>query len=123
MVNTDLPNLLAILDAISQIELYASDLETADDLWADRKSFDAVMMNFVLIGEMVDRINPDLKIRNPEVPWKEIKDFRNIIAHNYLGIDVEEVWQIIADHLLPLRSQIQKIVHEMKADGAGGSFP
>lgn len=123
MAKADLPNLLAILDAISQIELYTSGLETADDLSSDRKSFDAVMMNFILIGEMVDRINPELKIRNPEVPWKDIKGFRNIIAHNYLGIDVEEVWQSITDHLLPLRAQIQKVVHEMKADGAGGSFP
>ena len=120
MVNADLPNLLAILDAISQIELYTSDLDTADDLSVDRKSFDAVMMNFVLIGEMVDRINPELKTRNPQVPWKDIKDFRNIIAHNYLGIDVEEVWQIITDHLLPLREQLKKITEGLADTGKGG---
>lgn len=68
--------------------------------------FDATLMNFVLIGEMCDRISDELKKQHPEIDWKKIKGFRNMIAHDYLGIDAEEVWQIVSDDIIPLRARI-----------------
>jgi len=67
-------------------------------------------MNFVVIGEMVDRLSPELKIQYPKLDWQKVKDFRNLVAHDYLGIDAEEVWQIIHDHLPPLRIEIERIL-------------
>lgn len=53
------------------------------------------MMNFVVIGEMVDRISTAYKTAHPDVDWKQIKGLRNIIAHDYFGVDAEELWQVV----------------------------
>lgn len=52
-------------------------------------------MNFVNIGECVSRISDESKSNFKHIQWKEIIGFRNIIAHDYFGIDAEEIWQII----------------------------
>lgn len=72
-------------------------------------NFDAVMMQFVVIGEMVIKIDEPFKEVHSHIPWKEIKDFRNIIAHDYFGIDATEIWSIIKEHLPHLKSQLQNL--------------
>lgn len=67
------------------------------------------MMNFIVIGEMVERISEKLKDANPQIVWNRIKGFRNLVAHDYFGIDAEEVWQIIKNDLPKLKQQISKI--------------
>jgi uncharacterized protein with HEPN domain len=67
-------------------------------------------MNFIIIGESVAKLDEDLKKTHSRVSWNEIKSFRNIIAHNYFGIDEEEVWQLIFSHLPNLEQKIEKIV-------------
>ncbi len=58
-------------------------------------TFDAVLLNFVIIGESVRRLSEQINEENPEIPWIQIKDFRNFVVHDYFGVDAEEVWQII----------------------------
>jgi uncharacterized protein with HEPN domain len=64
------------------------------------------MMNFIVIGEMVDRISDVFKNEHPEVDWKRIKGLRNIIAHDYFGVDAEELWQIIESYLPSLKQTV-----------------
>ncbi len=52
-------------------------------------------MNFVIIGESVLRLDSDFIENNAQIEWYKIREFRNLIAHDYFGIDVEEVWDII----------------------------
>ena len=68
------------------------------------------MMNFVVIGEMVDKLSDDVKENNPNIEWIKIKGFRNLVAHDYFGIDAEEVWQIIKSKIPKLRSDITKLL-------------
>ena len=77
---------------------------------ADYRNFDATMMNFVVIGEMVDKLSEDFKNHHPEIEWQKIKGFRNIVAHDYFGIDAEEVWQIIINKIPKLKTDIQSII-------------
>ncbi len=51
-------------------------------------------MNFVVLGEVSDRISDEVKSGHPNVLWKKIKGFQNLIAHEYLGIDAEAVWHM-----------------------------
>ena len=85
----------SILDAIERILEYSGGFDSADAFNDDYRSFDAAMMNFIVIGEMVDKLSEDFKIIHIRIEWSKIKDFRNIVAHDYFGIDAEEVWQII----------------------------
>jgi len=102
--------LLAILDAIEKVERYSKKFDNDDDFYHDELSFDATMMQFIVIGEMVAKINDTYKDDHTSVPWKEIKNFRNIVAHDYFGIDSTEIWSIIQIHLPKLKIQISSLV-------------
>lgn len=105
-------NLTALMEAIEKIEAYSRDFENADAFYYDSKSFDASMMQFVVIGEVVARLDEDFKEEHGNIPWQKIKNFRNIVAHDYFGIDAEEIWNIIQEKLLPLKVDIVALIQE-----------
>lgn len=107
----DFACLLNILESISKIKQYSDPFNDADSFYSDSKSFDAVMMNFVVVGEMAEKITDEFK-RSTEttIDWYRIRGFRNIIAHNYFGIDAEEVWQIMKGSLIQLEIDIRSII-------------
>ena len=114
MSGKDKANLLAILDAIGRINEYMKGLNSPDEYFKSKLVFDATLMNFINIGEMVDRLPKELKDRHPDLDWQKMKDFRNLVAHDYLGVDAEEVWQIIKDDLPNLRNELNKILISLK---------
>lgn len=81
-----------------------------DSFYHDEKTFDAVLLNFVIIGESVARLSDQIKDSNSNVPWNQIKGFRNFVVHDYFGVDAEEVWQIIQNHLPKLLEDINPIL-------------
>ena len=103
-------NLKNIIFAIDKIKNYTSEFEDADGFYNNQKSFDAVLMQFIVIGEAVSRLDEAFKEETSYIPWKEIKSFRNIIAHDYFGVDANEVWEIINTKLIPLKNDIQKLL-------------
>ena len=105
-------NLQSLLDAIEKIDTYSHTFSDADDFYHDSKSFDATMMQFVVIGEIVAKLDDDYKQTHDTIPWQKVKDFRNIIAHDYFGIDADEIWSIIQNHLLPLRDNIKVLLEK-----------
>jgi len=76
MLTKDLDSLENILESVEKIELYSSQLKTADNLFNDAKSFDAIMMNFIIIGEMVIKLSDGFKEKNSDIEWWKIKGFR-----------------------------------------------
>ncbi|MDD2651962.1 MAG: DUF86 domain-containing protein [Sulfurimonas sp.] len=70
----------------------------------------ALMLQFIVIGEIIFRLDEKFKISHSEIPWQKIKDFRNIIAHDYFGIDADEIWDIINNKLLPLKNDINGLL-------------
>jgi uncharacterized protein with HEPN domain len=112
-MSRDRPNVLAMLEAIDRIEQYTRPITDAQGFQANSQAFDATLMNFVVIGEMVDRLSGVVKGRHPEMDWQEIKEFRNIVAHDYLGVDAEEVWQIVRKDLPPLKACLSAILQEL----------
>jgi uncharacterized protein with HEPN domain len=109
MSEKDLPVLLNILDSANKIKAYVKNIKNADKFFEDEKTFDAVMMNFIIMGESVTKLSNVFKSKNKNIPWNKVKDFRNLIAHDYFGIDAEEVWQIIKKHLPKLVIDLKKI--------------
>jgi len=107
----DFACLLNIKEAIDKIYDYTAEHRDPDSFNDDSKSFDAVMMNFVVIGEMSEKLSDEFRTEtSKEIDWFKIRGFRNIIAHNYFGIDAEEVWQIIKNSLTDLEKEISKII-------------
>ncbi len=100
-----------ILESINKIQSYSSDFENADAFFENTISFDASMMNFIVIGEMAEKLSSDfLSETESVIDWFKIKGFRNIIAHNYFGIDAEEVWQIIQYGLKDLKMSLKILI-------------
>ena len=106
-------NLRSFVEAIEKIEIYSSDFNNGEDFYHDAKSFDATMMQFVVIGELISRLDEEYKTTHNSIPWQKIKDFRNIIAHDYFGIDADEIWSIITLHLVPLKKSIQELIEQL----------
>ena len=98
------------MESITRIEEYSADFSNADDFNEDYRNFDACMMNFIVIGEMVEKLSLDFKSTYSHVDWKNIKGLRNLVAHDYFGIDAEEVWQIIQDRIPAFKVHISKIL-------------
>jgi uncharacterized protein with HEPN domain len=65
----------------------------------------------IVIGEMVEKLSDDfISKTGQKINWIKVKSFRNIVAHNYFGIDAEEVWQIITGSLVSLKEQLEKLI-------------
>ena len=105
--------LISIIDSIDKIISYTKTFKSADEFYKSTISFDATMMNFIVIGEMAEKLSEEFRESSrSEIDWVKIKGFRNIIAHNYFGIDAEEVWQIIQDSLIDLRQKLTGITKQ-----------
>ena len=115
-MSRDRGRLLAVLDSINKILEYVGDLPSAKEYFQAQVVFDATLMNFINVGEMADRVSPELKARHPEVDWQRMKDFRNLVAHDYLGVDAEEVWQIIKNDLPSLKDTVNNILSNMTSE-------
>ena len=109
-MSNDTLALRTIIESIDKIVLYSQESNTADDFYHDTKSFDATMIHFINIGEMIERLSPDIKDLNSNIPWRDIKDFRNLVSHNYFGIDADELWDIIVNHLPKLKTDINTLI-------------
>ena len=81
-----------------------------EDVCDDRKTYSAVIREFEIIGEAVGKLPESLRERRPDVEWQDIKDFRNLLSHEYFGVDLEIVWKIIEDDLPALMDAVREIV-------------
>ena len=77
---------LAIAHIVSYVDSY--DFSRFSE---DQKTVDAVLRNFEILGEAAGRVPPEMQALAPDIDWRRIKDFRNVIAHFYAGVDLELV--------------------------------
>lgn len=113
MFEKDKLNILSMLDAADKIFEYTKVYSTADEFYNNQRDFDAAMMNFIVLGEMVTRLSEQFTEKYHHIEWDKIRGFRNIVAHNYFGIDAEEVWEIIQYHLPSFKNELHKILTEI----------
>jgi len=71
---------------------------------------DAVLRNLQTMAESTQRISDDLKTAHPEVEWSRIAAFRNVLVHDYLGVDIERVWEITQRDVPELKQAILAIL-------------
>lgn len=78
----------------------------------DDKTIDAVVKNLEIIGEAVKKLPESVKTKYPDVEWKKMAGLRDILIHEYFGISLEIVWDIVQNKLPILEKQIKKILSE-----------
>jgi uncharacterized protein with HEPN domain len=73
---------------------------------------DAVLRNLQILSESTQRLSEALKATHPEINWPRIAAFRNVLVHNYLGIDMEKIWDVIQNDVPDLKRVIQAMLDE-----------
>ena len=97
-----------MLHAIAHIGAYIEGLEK-ESLIKDTMRFDAVIRNLEVLGEAAKGVSEEIREQHPEVPWREMSGFRDILIHQYFGIDVDIVWDVITSKLPELRNALEEI--------------
>ncbi len=100
-----------ICQAIDRIEQYIKNL-SFDAFSDDQKSVDAVVRNLEITGEAANRLPDEFKEKCSEIEWRKVVGLRHRIVHEYFGVDLEIVWQILHKDLPELKQQIMQIMGE-----------
>ena len=100
-----------ILQSIKKIEKYTrgADLHKFQD---DELVVDAVVRNLAIIGEAAKHIPPQIKKKLPDIEWKKLSGLRNILIHEYFGVDSQILWDIVANKIPALKEKIQNYLKE-----------
>jgi uncharacterized protein with HEPN domain len=101
-----------ILDAIGRIRRHLGAMDYAA-FKADEKTVDAVIRNLEVIGEAARRVPESLRQTCPETDWRKIVALRNILIHDYFGINLEILWDIVQHKLDGLELACQKLLESM----------
>lgn len=107
----DRARLLHILEAIQYIQSFTTHKEKSD-IYDDPMLRFAIERQLEIIGEAANHLSDELKSTSHEIEWRKIVAFRNFVAHEYFGIDLELVWDIIANKIPPLHSLISKLLSD-----------
>jgi uncharacterized protein with HEPN domain len=100
-----------ILDAITAIEKYTQGM-SFEEFEKDGKTIDAVIRNFEVIGEASSKLPKEFKESYQDVPWKSIIGLRNVLIHDYLGVDIFAVWGNLKRDLPTLKGQMESILKD-----------
>lgn len=95
-------------ECIADVENYIAEGEQA--FFRDTKTQDAVLRKLQILAESSKRLSVSLKEAHPEVDWRELAGFRNIVVHDYFGINMALVWQIVRDRLPELNRRVAAIL-------------
>jgi uncharacterized protein with HEPN domain len=96
-----------IRECILLIESYT--ISGKDAFYQTRMIQDAVIRNLEIIGEATKNLSPDFRLAHPEIPWRQMAGLRDVLIHDYLHVDLEEVWLVIENDLTELKRKIENI--------------
>lgn len=116
MKHTHHPPTVYLAHAIECIDRASEYTASGKDSFLDNgMTRDAVLRNLEILGQCLkDAGIEPLEIRNPEIRWRRIADFRNVLAHEYMGIDNLLVWSIIANQLPSVRAALSQYLSEIQ---------
>jgi len=81
-----------------------------EDFTNDQKTVDAVIRNFIIIGEAAAHVPDDICFKHPEISWYEMRGMRNFVVHEYFGVSDRILWDTIQKNLPPLKGLLNKVI-------------
>jgi uncharacterized protein with HEPN domain len=113
--------LLHAIAAIDAIQSYTVDGREA--FFADGKTQDAVIRNIEIIGQAVKGISDDTRALVPDVQWRQIAGMRDKLIHEYFGVDITLVWDVVEHELPTLRPQLERLSERLAGEPAAKDHP
>ncbi|HPV14318.1 MAG TPA: DUF86 domain-containing protein [Candidatus Cloacimonadota bacterium] len=99
--------LQTIKDSIDKIVQYTVGIKSYRQFIKDDKSIYACLMQLINIGETVGRLSEEITSDESAIEWRKIRGLRNILAHDYYGVDHREIWSIISIHIPTLKKVVE----------------
>ncbi len=97
-----------IIDAIVTIEEYSNGFDY-DSFLENRLVQDAIIRQFMIIGEASKNLTKDFKEKYPDIPWKQITGMRDKVVHGYFEVDLDAIWTTIEEDLIILKEKLNSI--------------
>lgn len=110
-MNRDRTYLTHIIECITWMESFC--VGGKDAFMQDRKTQSAVLRELQVLAESTQRLSDNLKARCPSIPWQAIAGFRNVLVHDYLGLNIERVWSVVVDDIPVLRTAVEKLLQDL----------
>jgi uncharacterized protein with HEPN domain len=116
-VRDDAVYLSYILESIAAIEEYLA--HPTEDWYTElffeeRRTQDAVLRRMETLADAAAHLSAPLQQRHPNVPWRQIADFRNVLAHGYTDLHLNAVWKAIVEDLPPLKAVVEQELSERR---------
>jgi uncharacterized protein with HEPN domain len=96
-----------------KIQKYVEEMDF-DVFQKDEKTIDAVIRNFIVIGEAARHVPGDVSDKFPNIPWRVMGDMRNFAVHEYWGVELRTIWKTIQEDLPPLVPGLKQVIDSEK---------
>lgn len=110
-MSSDVNRVMDILESIKKIDYLLAGIDK--DTFLAKNSLEkqlAVSMCFAILGEAAGKLSPELRKTNPKIPWHNMIGMRNVLIHDYVKINYEDIWDTAKNDLPKLKRQIEKIL-------------
>jgi len=96
-------------ESCEKVLRYTRDL-AFDQFVHDEKTFDAVVRNLEIIGEAAKHVPPEIRTRHPDVEWPKIASLRDVVVHEYFGLDEDILWDVVQNRVPILLDRVLHIL-------------
>jgi uncharacterized protein with HEPN domain len=115
-VKDDRVYLAHVRDAVERILKYTS--AGKKEFHQDEKTQDAVVRNLEIIGEAVKNVSADMREKHGDIPWRQLAGMRDKLIHEYFGVNLTIVWEVVDKEIPKLATQVREILEEPENEEA-----
>lgn len=98
-----------ILTAIAEAEEFTSGMEY-EEFTTDKKTINAVIRSLEVLGEATKHIPSLFRKKHPDIPWSKMAGLRDVLIHDYMGVDLMTVWKVVKERLPEVKEQVRKLL-------------